>query len=455
MTDPHNPVASPSIEAPWPTAARGWWAVGVFCFIAVLSYSDRQILTLLVDPIRADLHVSDMQIGLLQGAAFAFIYAVAGVALGRAADVLPRRRVIVAGVLIWSAATIACGYAASFAGLFAARAAVGIGEAALAPAAMSIITDSFPAHRRGAGTGAFLMGMIMGSGVALALGGALLQLAEAGALRSLPIIGALAPWRACLVILGLAGLPIVLLAATVREPRRRQIGAGAAQPSRISRALGQLASRWRILLPLYTAMGLNSLCDFAVLNWAPAMLTRRFHTSVAEIGGVLGGAVIAGGVVGSIGAGVVGDLMVRRGGGASRLRLAVFALILGSLATLLVLAPNPPVAFALAGLWIFASSTGQTVGITVVQEIAPADARGLSISIASLVNIGIGLALGAALPALVMAYVLKSATAVGAGITLVALPCTLVSVGLYGLTLRNARRIGATFDQPSNAIAAP
>src|SRR5947207_4962335 len=105
-------------ETPWPPASRAWWAVGVFCIAAVLSYSGRQILSLLVEPIRADLHITDVQIGLLQGAAFALIYAVAGVALGRAADVLPRRWVIVAGILIWSVATVACGYAGSFWTLF-------------------------------------------------------------------------------------------------------------------------------------------------------------------------------------------------------------------------------------------------------------------------------------------------------------------------------------------------
>ena len=206
-------------EPPWPPASRGWWAVGVFCIAAILSYSDRQILSLLVDPIRADLHATDVQIGLLQGAAFALIYAVAGIGLGRAADVLPRRMVIIAGVLVWSLATLACGYATSFWTLFAARAAVGIGEAALAPAAMSIITDNFPAHRRGVGVGVFLMGMVAGAGGALALGGFILQAAQSGALSGVPVLGALrspgAPAWCCWALLG---LPFALLAATVAEP---------------------------------------------------------------------------------------------------------------------------------------------------------------------------------------------------------------------------------------------
>jgi len=444
MNSPNDVSAPAPGEPPWPPATRGWWAVGVFCIAAILSYSDRQILSLLVDPIRADLHASDVQLGLLQGAAFALIYAVAGVALGRAADVLPRRWVIVGGVVIWSLATLACGYAGSFWALFAARAVVGIGEAALAPAAMSIITDSFPVNRRGAGVGAFLMGMIVGGGMALALGGFILQAAQSGALTGVPVIGALAPWRAGLVVLGLLGLPVAVLAATVREPVRRHLmGGAAADPVPLRQAAAGLFSLWRPLLPLYIAMGLASLCDFAILNWIPTLLIRRFDMGVGEIGGALGMVVIVGGVLGSFGAGLVADRMVKRGGGPVRLRLAVAAMVIGVLATLLVLAPTPALVIALGGIWIFASTTGQSVGITVVQEVAPGDARGLSISLVSLVNIGIGLAVGAWAPAQVLDHVLHDPKAVGMAVTIVALPCALVSTWLYVVALARLRKLAA------------
>ena len=439
-TDPLAPG-----EPPWPAPTRAWWAVGVFCIAAILSYSDRQILSLLVDPIRADLHATDVQIGLLQGAAFALIYAIAGVGLGRAADVLPRRLVIVAGIVVWSLATLACGYASSFWSLFAARAAVGIGEAALAPAAMSIITDSFSANRRGVATGTFLMGMIVGGGVALALGGFIVQAAQSGALQGLPLVGTLAPWRAGLVILGILGLPVALLALTVPEPRRRHMLAGSAVHAVPLRdAAMSLWALRPVLLPLYAAMGFASLCDFAILNWVPTLLSRRFGVGVAEIGGVLGIVVIVGGILGSAGAGLVADRMVRRGGASSRLVLAAGVMVIGVLSTLIVLAPAPAVVFALAGVWIFASTTGQSVGITSLQELAPGDARGLSVSIVALVNIGLGLALGAALPALILDHVLHDPKAVGTAITAVALPCAVMATWLYRVALVAARK----YDRP-------
>src|SRR6185503_12483815 len=184
------------------------------------------------------------------------------------------------------------------------------------PAATSIIADSFQTHRRGAGVGVFLMGMVVGAGGALALGGLILQAAQSGALRGVPLLGALAPWRAGLVVLGLAGLPVALLTLSVAEPARRHLAGGKTSLAEAAQALFKL---WRPLLPLYIAMGLANICDFAILNWAPTLLIRRFHVSVGEIGSVLGAVVIVGGVAGSFGAGLVADRMVVRAGAPARL----------------------------------------------------------------------------------------------------------------------------------------
>lgn len=441
MTTASDPARA-EVEAPWPAASRGWWAVGVFCVAAILSYSDRQILSLLVDPIRADLHATDVQISLLQGAAFALIYAVAGVALGRAADVLSRRLVIVTGVLVWSLATIACGYAGQFWTLFGARALVGVGEAALAPAAMSIITDSFPANRRGAGVGALLMGMVIGSGVALAVGGFILQAAQHGALQGVPILGALAPWRAGLVALGLSGLPVALLAATVAEPARRHLTLGAKGGASLAQAAGGLWALRQPLWPLFAAMGLASLTDFAILNWVPTLLARRYGVDVGQIGAVFGGVLSLGGVLGSFGAGLVADRLVTRSGSPARLKLAVGAMVLGIAGALMILAPGPGAIFALTGLWMFASTTGQSLGITVVQEVVPGEARGLCMSLVSLINVGVGLALGAYLPAMILEHGLHDPKAVAPAITAVALPCAIVSTALYGMALTRLRKAG-------------
>src|SRR5688572_4369774 len=154
--------------------ASGWWAVFVFFLAAILSYTDRQILSLLVDPIRAGLNLSDVQLGILHGTAFAVLYAAFGLPLGRLADLMNRRNLILVGVMIWSTATVACAWARSFEELLVARLFVGLGEAALAPAALSMISDLFPAERRGVAIGTFALGIVAGAGVAIGVGGTLL-----------------------------------------------------------------------------------------------------------------------------------------------------------------------------------------------------------------------------------------------------------------------------------------
>jgi MFS family permease len=306
-------VTHPDVDAAYPEPSRAWFAVVAFCIAAILSYTDRQILSLLVDPLRAEFGLSDTNVSLLQGIAFALIYAFAGLPLGRMADILPRRRVIIAGVVVWSLATLWCGLSRSFGELFAARMLVGIGEAALAPAATSMIADYFPARRRGTATGVFVMGQIAGSGVAIALGGTILQLAQSGAFRDIPLIGTVAPWRATLMILATPGLLVALLIFCIVEPpRRRAPDRQAAVPlGDVGRIL--IAHR-RTLGPIYFGMAILSVGDFSLQNWMPTLLSRQYGLSPGEIGAQLGPAAIIGALIGTLSAGLCSATAMPRSG---------------------------------------------------------------------------------------------------------------------------------------------
>ena len=141
--------------AAYPSRPYAWTVVAILIATAVLSYTDRQVLSLLVDPIRGDMGISDTQISLLLGTAFAVIYGIAGIPLGLLADRISRRNLIFAGVSVWSLGTIACGFSHNFREIFASRIVVGLGEAALSPAAISLISDYFPPSRRGTAVGFF------------------------------------------------------------------------------------------------------------------------------------------------------------------------------------------------------------------------------------------------------------------------------------------------------------
>ena len=151
----------------YPPPPVAWTTVGVLALTYMFSSMDRQILVLLIEPIKRDLDITDTQVSLLTGLAFASIYTVSGLFMGRAADNYVRKYVIIAGVGVWSVLTVMCGFARNFTQLFLARMGVGFGEAALTPTAYAMIADSFPPTRLSLGLSVFAMGGAMGAGMAL------------------------------------------------------------------------------------------------------------------------------------------------------------------------------------------------------------------------------------------------------------------------------------------------
>lgn len=220
---PEAAIGPPASTRIWPHAGWAWFAVAALMIAYTSSFIDRQILTLLVEPIRADLIISDTQFSLLAGIAFSLFYTVMGIPLARLADRGSRRRIIFWGIVVWRVMTVACGLANSFWALFAARIGVGIGEAALSPAAYSMISDYFSHKRRARTLAVYSMGPYLGAGLALMIGGAVIDvIARAGAMQ-LPIVGELAAWQQTFVLVGAPGLLIAALFIVVREPPRQGV----------------------------------------------------------------------------------------------------------------------------------------------------------------------------------------------------------------------------------------
>ncbi|MGA9795937.1 MAG: MFS transporter [Rhizomicrobium sp.] len=416
----------------YPPAARGWWAVAIFAIAAVLSYTDRQILALLVDPIRGDLHISDTQLSILQGAAFAVLYSFIGLPLGRVADLVPRRALLLFAVLMWSLGTIVCGYSHSFAGLFGARLLVGIGEAALAPAAMSLIGDYFPATARATPTGVFLTGMVIGSGAAIGIGGGLLSAAQHAVFAGIPVIGALAPWRIVLVVLGISGFLIALLFLTLRDPVQREFSFREVKAKLLALedVLPVFRERYAMLLPLYAAMAIGSIVDYAIVAWAPALLSRSFGFSSGEIGASLGGVAVVAGLLGTPLGGYAADWMTNRYGPLARIRLCWTVMIIGFLAAPVGLFASATLTLASAFCWILISSFTGTIGIAATLDLLPHESRGLGTATIAFCNTIVGLGLGPTLVALATDYIYGSPSAVGLAMSTVVAPavgaCTLL-----------------------------
>jgi MFS family permease len=265
----------------------------------VLAYGfailDRVGLGLLVQPIEASLHITDAQMGLLQGAAFAILYAILGLPMGMVADRTDRRLLIAMGIAIWSIATIACGLAGSFVGLFVARIFAGT----------SMIGDWFPPASRPRAFGIYALGTVLGAGGAFLLTGTILHVADAIVQRGPAIFAGLQPWQMVFVLFGVPGVILApFFAATVREPLRRE---GPRASGRISLAplLACIAERRQVYLAMVVAGTATSICIYALFGWFPTFLIRVYGWTPAFAAQTIGLYGLPLGAISCIGSGAV------------------------------------------------------------------------------------------------------------------------------------------------------
>jgi MFS family permease len=378
--------------AEYPSRPYAWTVVAILIATAVLSYTDRQVLSLLVDPIRGELGISDTQISLLLGTAFAVIYGTAGIPLGYLADRTSRRNLIFVGVSIWSVGTIACGLSHNFAEIFAGRIVVGLGEAALSPAAISLISDYFPPSRRGTAVGLFLSGIAMGSGAAILIGGGVLHAIELGALAATPLASQ-APWRMVLLAIGGPGLLWGFVILLIREPIRRATETAPASGGGADRSAWR-ATPWARVVPIYLMLAAASFVDNAVGAWAPTLLIRNFSRDPAQIGVQLGLLLTVGFGGGVLIGGVLADRAGGRGGWQAKLRICVYSGLLILPISLLMNSPHfrvvltgVPVYFALSGIVT-------AVGFSAILDAVPNRSRGLAMSMSFFLNVALGAGAG-------------------------------------------------------------
>ncbi len=423
------------IQTLYPRRGQAWWMVTIFCFAGFISYTHRLILSVLVDPLQADLGIGDASISLLQGAAFAIIYVLAGLPLGRLADRARRRRVLIGGSLIWCIGSVLCGLAPGFWALFAARAVVGIGEAALAPAAASMIGDSFPPHQRGTAIGVFFMGMVVGGPAAIGIGGILLGAAQDGAFLAVPWLGTLAPWRIVLILIGVSGLLVPLLLLTVREPPRLE----ASVQAPLADVVARLASDRLILGSLLIAIALLSVGDYGLLSWVPSVLSRLFLWKPEQVGSAFGLITAAAGITGALLGGILSDLVSKRKGVRGRLGFCMVATLLAGIGALLIAASRPELVLLGLALWTLCSAVAATAGVAALQDIVPGDLRGIGMSLVAFCNTLLGLGMGPTAVALVTERGFGSPLAVGYAVACVVAPAAVLSISLFHIS-RNALR---------------
>lgn len=446
--------APPSIQPPYPRAAAAWYLVGVLIVANILSFVDRQILALLIGPIRADLGISDTAISLLHGFAFTILYSCLGLPLGRYVDRGGRRTLIVAGVLVWSVMTMACGLADSYWQLFAARIGVGIGEAALAPAAYSMIADTFRPERRGVALGVYTSGIYLGIGAALTLGGLVIAATSQRPEVSLPLVGTVRAWQAAFLLVGLPGLLAAPLILTLREPARRAVPGrtGTVGPED---ALRYLAANRRTFLFTFLAYDCFALAAYAVGTWVPTLFIRIHHWTIAEAGLFYGATIMATGLAGGVVGGLFGDRLTA-GRQDGRLRLSILCVPAWMAAVALAAATgNPWLALAAFGVSGFFSSVLNCIGPTVVQDMTPSRLRGQATAFYFFAQNLLSLTVGPTAVALVTDHVFGDPAALPRSMAVIALPAILLG-GLFAHVARAPfRRTRAALGEPIGAEIVP
>lgn len=429
-------------EQAWPSRAKGWWAVTVLSLAYTLSFIDRTIISLVIEPIKADLHLSDTQIALLQGLAFGLFYAVMGLPLGWLVDKLSRRRLITAAISFWCVMTAACGMASHFWHLFIARMGVGAGEAGLSPAAISMISDYFPPEHRALPIGVYSAASAAGAGLALVLGGAVVAAIGRMPPQSLPLLGPVSAWQAVFIMVGLAGLAIALLMLTVTEPARRVAAPSAQAALTTDTLLRHIRMAPSFFITLTIGMALYTALVYAILSWTPAALMRGFSWGAGEVGLKYGMIVLVCGAGGTIFGGWLSGLLQRRGVQAAALWISGLAMVAAGPALALATSITTPVAamalFAPA-MFIFTMPGG--LAIAAIQQAVSAAVRGRASATYYLVLGIVGLALGPLTVALLTDHLFADPAAVGRSLAVTAIIYGPISGLLVLWSIRPFRRI--------------
>ncbi|MDT9598605.1 MFS transporter [Sphingosinicella sp. GR2756] len=359
----------------YPAPRQGWIGVALFVLAIVIAYIDRQILTLVVEPLRAAFAVSDAQIGMLQGFSIALLFAAMAMPIGRLIDIHNRRNILIASVLFWSAMTLLCGFAQNFWQLFLFRLGVGLGEAGLYPAIYSMIADMFPPKRRMTANVVFYIGALLGASVGISLGGAGIELLED--LR--PTIPALSEhdlWRVVFVAAGAIGPVLALLLLAIREPSRKGLKVGEGRPRWRELAL-HLRHEPRLYVPILLGTALLGIADTGLISWFPTVLVRTFGYSGGEAGIVMGVVLAFGSSAGVATAAVIARELRARGRDDAFLCVVLTGILMCAPATIFsTVVAGRTTALILFGFQIYAIFIANGLLPTIVQEISPNRFRG-------------------------------------------------------------------------------
>lgn len=419
-----------------------WAVLAVMTLAIAVGFIDRQVINLLIQPIKHDFGLSDLEVSLLQGSAFIVAYLLASPVFGVWADISNRRNILLGCLVVWSGFTVLCGFATGFTSLFIARALVGMAEAGLTPSAFSILSDSFDEKRLSRAMSIYNIGPYVGSGMALLVGGAVLHEAEGWNLADVPLLAGVRPWQMTMMVVGVVGLICAIPLMAIREPVRRGVPKEEEEVGKrripVAEAIAIMCSRARFYVGYFGGMALSIIPLYAFPAWIPTLATRQYHVPLSEVGLHYGIVTIAAGTCGVLtGPGWVAILQRRLGVRDGNIRIGIFT-NLAVLVTCVLLAYRPSymALLAIAGTACFFYSMTAPLAATSAQIVTPNRMRGLVTAIYLVIAGAMGLALSPVLVAVLTDKVFRDEVRVGDSVAIVCGVATLGAAAMFAWCLR-------------------
>ncbi|QIG53621.1 MFS transporter [Altererythrobacter sp. BO-6] len=437
-----------------PSSKQAWFVVIALSIASIVSWIDRQIINLLVEPIKADLALTDVQISLLQGFSFALLYAFMALPLAWLADRHNRKWVILGGLICWSAATFSSGLAIGFAVLFITRMLVGIGEATLAPAGFSIISDYFSKEKLPAAVSVFTGSGFIGSGFALMVGGFLYAKLEAIGPQTLPF-GTFAPWQLTFMAVALLSVPVFFLLLFVREPQRRDdtvvLATDDAPPA--LEVISFLRSHLWVFAPLMLGFACFVAAQYGIGSWAPSFFIRVYGWTQLEVGQYFGPVVMLAGIGGVVVSGFLAERWLAQGIVDATIRLPVYAIMLAiPCAVAFPLVGNAWASLALLGLVIFLGTVPFGAGVSTFPLITPNRMRAQVVAVYLLIANLLGYSAGPILIAWLTDSVFASPEAIDKSLAVASPAIMVVGVFLCLAALRPYRALAAASSTTQSSL---
>ena len=414
-----------------------WFVVAILMVAYVFSFVDRQILNLLVAPIRRDLGISDTQMSLLMGFSFAIFYTILGIPLGRLADRWSRRGLVAAGVVVWSFMTALCGMAQTYMQLFLFRIGVGVGEATLSPAAYSMIADYFPPERRATAISVYSMGIYLGSGIAFLVGGLVIQFAVAQGAVSLPLVGDVRPWQVVFFVLGGSGILFSFAFLLVREPPREGVLVNGSVP--FAEVVAHLWLNRRTVLCHNVGFAMIAFCSYGTAAWVPSFFIRTFGWKAGEVGIIYGLIVMVFGCAGILFGGWLTDRWLKQGKTDAAIRVGILASVVAIIGGVYLLAGDGTLAAVLMVPAVFALGMPFGAAPAAIVAIVPNQMRGQTAAVYLFIVNLIGLGVGPTAVALVTDYVFANDLALKWSMLIVGTAANLAAIMLLWAGLKPYR----------------